>query len=108
MAFKARFLGMGVLVLAAGAVLGGLVMVLWNAIIPELFTGARSIDYLHALGLLVLSRILFGGFKGRGGWHGGHRYGRHRGPWSAMTPEERERFCRGSDLRPPAGSSSAP
>ena len=64
MASKARFLGKGVMVLAAVAVLGGLVMVLWNAIVPDLFAGARSIDYLHALGLLVLSRILFGGFKG--------------------------------------------
>jgi len=95
MASKARFLGKGVMVLAAVAVLGGLVMVLWNAIVPDLFAGARSIDYLHALGLLVLSRILFGGFKGHGGWHGGHRHWRHAGPWSAMTPEERERFGRG-------------
>ena len=101
MASKARFLGKGLLVLAAVAVLGGLVMVLWNAIVPDLFTGARSIDYLHALGLLVLSRLLFGGFRGRGGWHGGHRHWRHHGPWSAMTPEERERFGCGNDSSQP-------
>jgi len=88
---KARFLGRAVFGLVAIAILGGLVMLLWNAIIPELFAGARSLDYLHALGLLVLSRILFGGFRGHGGWHW-HRHGWHRGPWSAMTPEERERF----------------
>src|SRR5260221_1793408 len=91
---KARFLGRGVFVLAAVAVLGGLVMLLWNAVVPELFIGARSIDYLHALGLLVLSRILFGGFRGHGGWHG-HRHWAHGGRWSAMTPEEREQFRRG-------------
>jgi hypothetical protein len=120
MAFKVRFLRKIVFVLAAVAVLGGLVMALWNAIVPDLFTGARSIDYLHALGLLVLSRILFGGFRGYGGWHGGHRHWRHRGPWSAMTPEERERFGRGGGcsrgrdeaptegLKPPARNSSAP
>ncbi|HKX44237.1 MAG TPA: hypothetical protein VJO99_23970 [Burkholderiaceae bacterium] len=85
---KARFLGRAVFGLVAIATLSGIVMLLWNAIIPELFAGARSIDYLHALGLLVLSRILFGGFRGHGGWH----WHRHGGPWSAMTPEERERF----------------
>lgn len=91
---KARFLGRGVLGLAAVAVLGVLVMALWNAIVPELFTGARTIDYLHALGLLLLCRILFGGFRGYGGWHA-HRHWA-RGRWSAMTPEEREQFRRGA------------
>jgi hypothetical protein len=92
-----KFLGFAVLVLAAAAVLGAVVMVLWNAIVPALFTGAHSIDYLHALGLLVLSRILFGGFRGRGGWHGRRHFAR----WEAMTPEEREKFRRcGSWGRP--------
>jgi hypothetical protein len=91
---KARFIGKAVFGLAAIAVLGGIVMLLWNAIIPALFSGAQSIDYLRALGLLVLSRILFGGWRGHGGWHG-HHHGHHGwrgGPWSDMTPEERERF----------------
>lgn len=99
---KARFLGHAVLRLVAVAVLGGLVMLLWNAIIPDLFAGARSIDYLRALGLLVLSRILFGGFRGHGGWH---RHGWHGGPWSAMTPEERERFRHGGPWSRHAGRS---
>jgi hypothetical protein len=42
------------------------------------------------LGLLVLSKILFGGFRGRG-CHG--RWNRHR--WEQMTPEEREKFQTG-------------
>jgi hypothetical protein len=73
-------------------------MMLWNAVMPVVFTGARSIDYLHALGLLVLSRILFGGFRGHGGWH----TRRHWARWHAMTPEEREQFQRNmsSDRRP--------
>ena len=69
---KAKFLGKAVFGLAAIAVLGGIVMLLWNAIIPDLFAGAHSIDYLRALGLLVLSRILFGGLRGHGGWHRRH------------------------------------
>jgi hypothetical protein len=88
MMFRMKFLGRAVIVLAAVAVLGGAVMVLWNAVMPALFAGARPIDYPHALGLLVLSRILFGGFRGHGGCHGRGRWAR----WQAMTTEEREQF----------------
>lgn len=87
---KAKFLGMGVLALAGIAGLGGLVMWLWNAVIPDLLTGARSIDYLHALGLLVLCRILFGGFRGHGGWHA-----RRNARWETMRTGEREQLVRG-------------
>lgn len=94
MRFKLRFLLRTALAVVAIAVLGGVVMGLWNAVIPEVLGSARSIDYPHALGLLVLCRVLFGGFRGYGGWHG-HRFGRH---WHSMTPEEREQFRRG--MRP--------
>jgi hypothetical protein len=87
---RARFLIKALLVVAGIAVLGWMVMALWNAVMPALFVGSHSIDYLHALGLLVLSRILFGGFRGFRG-HGGC-HGRHWRKWEAMTPEEREQF----------------
>jgi len=61
--------------------LGEVVKLLWNALLPPLF-GWRTITLWQGLGLLVLCRILFGGF-GSGG--GGRRSKR-------MTPEERERF----------------
>jgi len=80
-------LGMPVLLLGAAAVLGWVVMMLWNAVVPIVFVGGRVIDYWHALGLLVLCRILFGGFRGRGGWRG-----RRWLQWEAMTPEEREQL----------------
>jgi hypothetical protein len=89
---KARHLAKVVFALAALAVLGGVVMLLWNAVAPALFSDARTIDYLHALGLLVLCKILFGSFRGRGGWHGGWHDRRHWAKWHAMTPEEREQF----------------
>ena len=88
MRFRARYLGKGLLGLLAVAVLGGIVMVLWNAVVPGLIVGTRTIDYVHALGLLALSRILFGGFRGRRGWG----QGRHWRRWQAMTPEERAQF----------------
>jgi protein-S-isoprenylcysteine O-methyltransferase Ste14 len=90
MRFRARFIGVAALVLVAAAALGAVVMLLWNAVIPLLFSNAHLIDYPHALGLLVLCRILFGGFRGHGGWHGR----RHFAKWQAMTPEEREKLVR--------------
>jgi hypothetical protein len=59
---------------------GGIVMLLWNWLLPPLFNWPQ-ISLLQAFGLLALCRILFGGF-GRGG--GGHSRN--------ITPEERERF----------------
>jgi hypothetical protein len=80
------------LVLAAIGVLAVIVMVLWNWVMPGLFAGSAQtaqIDYWHALGLLVLCRILFGGFRGR---HGGGPGRARWQAWQAMTPEEREQF----------------
>ena len=82
-------LGVPVLFLGAAAVLGWVVMMLWNAVVPVVFVGGRVIDYWHALGLLVLSRILFGGFRGRGRSSWQRRRWRR---WDAMTPEEREQL----------------
>jgi hypothetical protein len=88
MNFRARVLGKAVLILAAAALLGLVVMVLWNSVVTRALTGARPLDYLQALGLFVLTRILFGGLRGH---LGGHRR-RHWEKWQAMTPEERESF----------------
>jgi hypothetical protein len=65
---------------------GEIVRFLWNALLPPLF-GVPPITFWQALGVLVLSRILFGGF-GLGGGSGRH----YRRRWEAMTPEERERI----------------
>lgn len=70
------------------AVLSWVVMLLWNALVPVLF-GAPPLRFLQAAGLLVLSRILFGGLRGRRGpWR--HHGWRQR--WESLTPEERERL----------------
>lgn len=39
------------------------VMLLWNALVPELFNGPE-LGYWQTLGLLVLSKILFSGIGG--------------------------------------------
>jgi hypothetical protein len=88
MRFKARYLGILLMIVAAVAVLGWVVMLLWNWVVPALFAGAATINYPHAVGLLILCRVLFGGFRG----HRGGRGRRHWEKWAAMSAEERERF----------------
>ncbi|MBI3512449.1 MAG: hypothetical protein HY064_17450 [Bacteroidetes bacterium] len=85
--------------------LGWVTMHLWNWIIPGL-TGWHMIDYWHAMGLLILCKILFGSFRKGGCWGGrcgggwrNHRHGYWRKRWenkmANMTPEEREKFKMG-------------
>lgn len=71
-------------------VFGEVVMHLWNWLMPVLF-GWRIITFWQGLGLLVLCRILFGGFGGHGHHRPGFRRGMHE-RWESMTPEEREKF----------------
>ena len=78
-------------VLAIGVV-GAAVMLLWNALF-----GTPMIGFWQALGLLVLSRILVGGLRGRGGH--GHWRGRMMARWEQMSEEERERFRAGLGRR---------
>jgi hypothetical protein len=80
----------GMLAVVAATVFGFIVMGLWNWLGPAVF-GARTITFWQALGILVLSKILFGGFRGRPGY-GGHWRRRMSDRWAQMTPEEREKF----------------
>ena len=64
------FVAIGILLFLAAAYV---VMRLWNWLVPGAFNGPR-LQYKYALGLLLLSRILFGGFGGPRGF-GGHGYG---------------------------------
>ena len=78
------------------ALVGYLVMTLWNWLIPGIF-GAKPIDFVQAVGLLVLSRLLLGGFRGFG--HRMHWRHRMHERWARMTPEEREKFREGMRAR---------
>ena len=68
------------------------VMLLWNGILPAVLH-VGMITFWQAAGLLLLARILFGGFKGRrhymgGGCHGRHRW-ENREKWAPQTvPQE--------------------
>jgi len=93
------------IVLAVGAV-GLAVMSLWNWLAHELF-GWRPIEFVQAVGLLILSRILFGGLRGAHAarWHW---RGRLAERLEQMTPEEREKFRAGMRARCGGPSSSEP
>ena len=77
------------------AVIGFGTQALWNWLVPPLF-GGPAISLLQTYGLLLLSRLLLGGF-GRGGARGG--WARHRA-WKrrmasrlhSLSPEEKEKF----------------
>lgn len=80
---------------------GSIVMGLWNALLPPLF-GLPAISFWQALGILLLCRILFGGFGMGGGSHSRSRHARDRiadrvaervaERLENMTSEERERL----------------
>ena len=80
----------------AVTVFGFVVMTLWNWLMPALF-GWRLISFWQALGLLALSKILFG-FRGGPARHLRWRR-RMMERWEQMTPEEREKFREGMRAR---------
>jgi hypothetical protein len=92
MKFRRKIFAKALLIVAIIALLGWIVMSLWNWILPALVVNAHAIDYPRAIGLLVLCRILFGGFRG----HGGCRHRRQWQQWQRMTPQEREQFRNGA------------
>jgi Ca2+/H+ antiporter, TMEM165/GDT1 family len=66
------------------------VMLLWNATLPGVL-GVNCISYWQAVGLLILSKILFSGFPARTFGHNFHDPRKEIiAKWKHLTPEERE------------------
>jgi hypothetical protein len=86
-----RVLKIALFAIVAVTVVSFLLMSLWNILMPGIFA-VRSINFWQALGLLVLSKILFGGFRPGGGPRGRRRMMER---WEQMTPEERDKFKQG-------------
>jgi len=89
----ARVLRVALFATVAAAVFGEVVTQLWNSLMPGLF-GWHTIGFWQAIGLLVLSRIFFGGFRGRPGF-GSHWKRRMMERWEQMTPEQRDKLRQG-------------
>ena len=77
----------------AVTVFGFVVMSLWNNLMPGIFA-VRAISFWQAIGLLILSKILFGGLRPGGGSSPRWRR-RMMERWEQMTPEERDKFKQG-------------
>ena len=72
---------------------GGLVMLIWNALIPDLFHGP-IVNFGQAIGLVVLAKLLVG-LGGSHMWkgHRGGGFGRHHDHrWGKLSSEEREKI----------------
>lgn len=88
--------------IVAVTVFGFVTMHLWNWLMPVLF-GWKLVTLWQALGLIILGRVLFGGFRGPGRRHWRHRM---MDRWEQMSPEEREKFREG--MRNRCGRPEAP
>ena len=98
---KFRAVGI-VVVIVTWAAGGAIAMLLWNALLPHIF-GFPCLNYLEAVGIFALARILFGGINGFG--FGGERGIRERGhsaghanrlreKWMTMSEDEQREFVR--------------
>lgn len=67
--------------------IGWLVMFLWNSILPEV-TSVKRLTYWQAVGLLLLSKILFGSFRKPAPWSKKKEHWRKR--WNNMSDAERQ------------------
>ena len=80
-----KIIGIAIFVVGAIIVFPAVTMLLWNWLIPSLFSGP-VITYWQALGLILLSKILFS--SGCGGRR--HHRSHHRGPWKSRLREKIE------------------
>lgn len=88
--FFKRAAGFVVFGLAIAALLSWVVMSLWNCVLVPVLA-VKIITFWQALGILILSKILFGGFHGKP--HRPHSWGqRMKEKLEGMNAEERELF----------------
>ncbi len=96
--YRFRYIKFAALFAVFAALASLALMLLWNWLVPALF-GGPEIVFWQSLGLLALSRILFGGF-GKKHW-GHHCHGNcHHGGWKArwerkmagMSEQERQEW----------------
>lgn len=77
------------MIVGVAVLFGWIFMMLWNWLIPELFNGPY-LTFWQAVGLLLLSKILFGFGGKKGGSHGGGKWKRH---WSKKWGNKWEERC---------------
>ncbi|MBS1580494.1 MAG: hypothetical protein JST29_12750 [Bacteroidetes bacterium] len=86
-----KIIGITICVISIAALLSWVVMLLWNGVLVTV-TGVKLISFWQAVGILLLSKILFGGF--------GKGFSKHKRKWNFemkekwehMSVEEKEKF----------------
>jgi hypothetical protein len=105
---KPRFVGVPFVLfgIVFVVVMGFVIVGLWNMLMPAIF-GLSKISFWQALGLFLLSRVLFGRFGGLGRRMSKARFVHG---WKDLKPEERQRFRDAMERRCPGnvGEGEAP
>jgi hypothetical protein len=89
-----------IMVLVVIVLFGTVVMMLWNWLLPPIAGLSTTITFFQAVGLLALSRILFGGLGGMGrmaaggAMHDRKHINPFREKWGKMSKEEQREFIR--------------
>ena len=89
--FRKRWYFFIPLIVVAFIGFGFFTMHLWNWLMPLLFH-LPEITFWQTIGLMVLSRLILGGFGGHHRSRHGHFRSQMHEKWETMTPEEREKF----------------
>ncbi len=63
---------------------GYFVMLLWNFLMPSIFS-LGEITFLQAVGIIILARLIFGGFK-----HGGHDHHNYHKKWKSKKNHHKD------------------
>ena len=81
----------GFILLGAGALalFSWIVMLLWNSVLVAAISSAHIINFWQAAGLLILSKILFGGFKKS---HHHEWKNKMLEKFNSMSDEEKQKF----------------
>ena len=76
--------------LIIASALAWLIMILWNNILTDV-AGLKPLNFWKAAGLLLLAKILFGGFRRKKSFSSGYSKRKHwKEKWMRMSPEERK------------------
>ena len=94
-----KYIGFGILGVGAMFFFVWLVMLLWNALIPELFNGP-ILTYWQTAGIFILSKILLTGIGG-----GGDKSNKKKSKWHSKYQEKYKKECgeeevKGEDVDP--------
>lgn len=89
--YKGRFVFFPLIAIVFLSLVSYVVMILWNNLLPEIL-GVKTITFWQAMGIFILSKILFGFGKGGGRMGSSWKRRRMEERVKHMTPEEREQF----------------